>query len=97
MRALFDVNHSWSPPAGYEIVNVSAKGSYLEVLYAKRRDGDLESEVRVYLNDTGREVCRFAETWEPKVLVPEPVTDPMPLTRWQKFVKWADVNFGGYQ
>lgn len=93
MKTFHDVNQSWTPPVGYTFIDICTKGSYLVIVYAKRRGDILESQVDVYLNDNGREVCRFTETWEHAIKpIFQRAADPKPLTltRWQRFVKWAE-------
>lgn len=93
--SLIDKNQSWTPPKDHQFIGVTARGSFLLVEFGQWSGDDLRSQICVYVNDMGREVLRVTETFEP--IPPEPAThtEPPPLTRWQKFVKWSDVNFGG--
>ena len=73
MRVI-DKNETLQPPEGYEVVALSAEGSYLRVEYRREltRTPTVHSYATavVFLNDFGREVARSIEKIEEKF--PEP-------------------------
>jgi hypothetical protein len=83
---LFDKNETLQPPEGYEIVALSAEGSYLRVEYRRQvaRTSKFQSwsTVVVFLNDYGREVVRTEDTVEEKFPEPHVVA---PLTAAMQF------------
>ena len=88
---LFDKNETLQSPEGYEIVALSAEGSYLRVEYRRELNRKVKngltssvttSTVVVFLNDMGREVARTENTTE--VFVPEPHED-VPITAAMQF------------
>ena len=78
---LWDKNETLQPPEGYDIVALSAEGSYLRVEYrrqlARTKKFQSYSTVIVYLNNIGREVARVEDTAEEKFPEPHVV---VPLT-----------------
>ena len=84
---LFDKNETLQSPEGYEIVALSAEGSYLRVEYrrqlARTKKFQSYSTIIVYLNDIGREVVRTEDTAEEKF--PEPPVVMTPLTAAMQF------------
>ena len=78
---LWDKNETLQSPEGYEIVALSAEGSYLRVEYRRelKRTSKrvVTSTVVVFLNDFGREVARTEDTAEEKFPEPHVV---VPLT-----------------
>lgn len=79
---VLDKNETLQSPEGYEIVALSAEGSYLRVEYRRwlKRSPKFQSysTVVVFLNDFGREVARTEDTTEEKF--PEPPVILTPLT-----------------
>lgn len=83
---LWDKNETLQPPEGYEIVALSAEGSYLRVEYcrqlARTKKFQSYSTILVYLNDMGREVVRTEDIREEKFPEPHAVA---PLTTGMRF------------
>ena len=90
MRVI-DKNETLQSPEGYEIVALSAEGSYLRVEYRRELNRKVKngltssvttSTVVIFLNDFGREVARTENTTE--MYLPEP-HEEAPLTAKMQF------------
>jgi hypothetical protein len=82
------MNQSWTPPAGYDLVEFGPEGAYLRAKYVQFIFHDLglprrgQNVVIVYLTDMGREVARTKDQeWFPRTVDPPKA----PVDRWFRF------------
>lgn len=68
---IVDKNQTLEPPAGYDLCDVCAEGSYLRLAYHKNFEGRHSSLV-IYLTDMGREIARTIEEYQEPQSEPEP-------------------------
>lgn len=84
MFILEDINQTWKPPEGMDLIGVYVKGGFLRVVYVK----DIKI-VHVVINHMGREVMRVHETRTSTPASTEKVLTPIPEPE-------LKISFGGF-
>ncbi len=83
---LHDKNKSWAPPNGYTLKKVVGEGAYLRITYIIHEENGEQHVYRtldIYVNDTGREVMRVADTVVGYTI--KSTTPPVSVSRWFRF------------
>lgn len=87
MMNIIDRNKQLTPPEGYDLIHVSAQGSFLVVTYEQSLP-DSKSIVDVYLNsEYGREVARVQYLREYAPEPPAPKREPWYKQLWDWYQK----------
>jgi hypothetical protein len=75
-----DKNNWLEAPEGYTLVEVEGSGAYIVVTYMQILDSKNVSQISIFLNSDGREVCRVSEVLERE--------NQETASLWQKFLAW---------